>query len=154
MGGAQPAPVQAAWKGGWVPAAKLESNICWERLSQQLSSWSRETLNCKQKNTSPVWYRCPVKWSFRHQSSRWGLCLLELLEVQQDPRLLSSAPDSSGTFGGVYLLSVFLLMYFIYSELWKGAWASFGIQICGNRFWNSVLVCVPSALVKMKDAVC
>lgn len=104
---------------GWVPAAKLESNLCWERLSKQLNSWSRETLNCKQKMHPSVWYCCPVKWSFRHRPSRWGLCLLELLQAH---------------FEGVDLLSVFLMMsyllrivesfrrnlsFFLTSGLWK-----------------------------------
>lgn len=43
------------WEGqpgreGWAAAAKLENNICWERLFRQLNNWSRETLNCEQKN--------------------------------------------------------------------------------------------------------
>lgn len=126
MGGAHPAPVQAVWKGGVSRCCQTGEYVCWERLSQQLNSWSRKTLNCKQKyvpvfgiaaRSSDLWGTGPadgvcLSWSFLRWSRIPGCCPLPL--------------TLQAHFEGVDLLSVFLLMSFIYSELWKtseGTWA-------------------------------
>lgn len=60
-----------------------------------------------------------------------GLCLLELLEPEQDPRFLSSALDSPAIFLKCLSVAAVLLMAFSYLELQKTSEGT--VVVLGSR---------------------